>query len=148
MESNFKLQPRTQPRTQPNPDIPSARSHRAISIMDHTSTFLSAFYLPTLFGLFGCAALWAAAVANEQSQVANQLALLSLCSGNYVGDIILFSFVPLITRRSQVVFAQSFSGTLTFSYGILQNHYTMFRGLPNTQCLRIIRLLMRRPLKN
>jgi len=39
-------------------------------------------YLPLLFGIFGFRALQAAGVANDQSFVANQLALLSLCYSN------------------------------------------------------------------
>lgn len=40
--------------------------------------------VPIFFGLFTVPALLAAAVANEQSQAANQLALLSLCYNNLV----------------------------------------------------------------
>lgn len=40
------------------------------------------YYLPVFLGMFGVFALQAAEVANDQSLVANQLALLSLCSGN------------------------------------------------------------------
>jgi hypothetical protein len=70
-------------------------------------------------------------VANEQSQIANQLALLSFCSGNFVRLYHVIQFVLLITRNSQLVLALSFSGILTFTYGILQDHYTMFRRLPS-----------------
>lgn len=87
--------------------------------------------LPITMGGLGLAALFAAAVANEQSQMANQLALLSFCSGNFVRLYHVIQFVLLTTRNSQVVFVLSFSGILTFTYGILQDHYTMLRRLPS-----------------
>jgi hypothetical protein len=46
--------------------------------------FFKNYYLPVFFGVFGIFSLQAAGVANDQALVANQLALLSLCSGNSV----------------------------------------------------------------
>lgn len=52
---------------------------------NETQDFLSTIYYPIGFGLFAVfASLQASGVSNDQSQVANQLALLSLCAGNFV----------------------------------------------------------------
>jgi hypothetical protein len=52
--------------------------------MERLRAVVEGYYLPVFFGAFGVSALEAAGVANDQSLVANQLALLSLCSGNSV----------------------------------------------------------------
>jgi hypothetical protein len=59
-------------------------------VNDRLFSFVKDYYLPVLFGLFGVFSLQAAGVANDQSLVANQLALLSLCSGNSVYSLIYF----------------------------------------------------------
>jgi len=49
--------------------------------------FFKGVYLPVMLAVFAITALQAAAVANDQSQVANQLALLSLCSGSFSSNV-------------------------------------------------------------
>jgi hypothetical protein len=58
--------------------------------LDLLLSVLKDYYLPVFFGTFGIFALQAAGVANDQSIVANQLALLSLCYGNSVIFLNLF----------------------------------------------------------
>lgn len=45
-----------------------------------------AFALTFLFGYFSIVGLIAAGAANDQSQIANQLALVSICASNLVGS--------------------------------------------------------------
>lgn len=67
---------------------PSSRHPVAVSTRGEwwgeTQVFLTNIYYPIIFGLFAVFSLQATGVSNDQSQIANQLALLSLCAGNFV----------------------------------------------------------------
>lgn len=54
------------------------------AISKFISTFLTGIMLPIIVGIFVVGGLQAASTANDQSQIANQLAFLSLCYGNPV----------------------------------------------------------------
>ncbi|KAH8804469.1 hypothetical protein F5884DRAFT_754078 [Xylogone sp. PMI_703] len=58
----------------------TAKSKKHISLLECCENVVTGFYVPVFLEVFGIFALEAAGVANDQSLVANQLALLSLCS--------------------------------------------------------------------
>ena len=59
--------------------LPAAQQPPTFDLV--TNTIVDAIVLPLLVGIFAVLSLNAAETANNQSQAANQLALLSLCAG-------------------------------------------------------------------
>jgi hypothetical protein len=62
--------------------------------------FMFKFYLPLVLGVVAAPSMMLAGVANDQSQLANQIALLSLCAGNTVGTLIWIHIAQLTRTYS------------------------------------------------
>jgi len=101
--------------------------------LDSVLAVFKDYYLPVFIGVFGIFSLEAAGVGNDQSVVANQLALLSFCSGNSVIFLNLSyeSNSLLISRLSQSTSAKLFLHKPTYTYQPLSTNYTI--SLSNTR---------------
>ena len=69
---------------EPARDVTGAKRASFQGFTKDAMELLIGILLPTIFGLFAVISVQYAGVANDQSQMANQLALLSLCAANIV----------------------------------------------------------------